>query len=75
MLRFAMTMIKLSGEGTSQNTSPQASITTSKGVSYSTFLNPLNLTIKIRILICCPYSFPTEIVGRSCLNIKQIHLM
>ena len=47
MLHFAMTTIKLSGEGTSQNTSPQASITTGEGVSYSTFLNPLNPTIKI----------------------------
>ena len=47
MLHFAMMTIKLSGEGTSQNTSPQASITTGKAVSYSTFLNPLNPTIKI----------------------------
>ena len=28
-------------------------------------LNPLNPKIKIGILICCPYSFPTEVVGRS----------
>ena len=28
-------------------------------------LNPLNAKIKIWILICCPYSFPTEVVGRS----------
>ena len=28
-------------------------------------LNPLNPKIKIWILICCPYSFPTEVVGRS----------
>ena len=28
-------------------------------------LNPLNTTIKIWILICCPYSFPTEVVVRS----------
>ena len=27
--------------------------------------NPLNPKIKIWILICCPYSFPTEVVGRS----------
>ena len=28
-------------------------------------LNPLNPKIKIWILICCPYSFPTEVAGRS----------
>ena len=28
-------------------------------------LNPLIPKIKIWILICCPYSFPTEVVGRS----------
>ena len=32
---------------------------------YSKRLNPLNPKIKIWILICCPYSFPTEVVGRS----------
>ena len=26
-------------------------------------LNPLNPRIKIEILICCPYSFPIEVVG------------
>jgi len=32
-------------------------------------LNPLiNPKIKIWILICCPYSFPTEVVGRSWLH-------
>ena len=31
----------------------------------SPFNNPLNPKIKIKILICCPYSFPTEVVGRS----------
>ena len=28
-------------------------------------LNPLHPKIKIWILICCPYLFPTEVVGRS----------
>ena len=28
-------------------------------------VNPLNPKIKIWNLICCPYSFPTEVVGRS----------
>ena len=28
-------------------------------------VNPLNPKIKIFILICCPYSFPTEVVGRG----------
>ena len=28
-------------------------------------VNPLNPKIKLSILICCPYSFPTEEVGRS----------
>ena len=27
--------------------------------------NPLKFKIKIWILICCPYSFPTEVVGRN----------
>ena len=40
----------------------------------SPFINPLNPKIKIKILICCPYSFPTEVVGRSWQNIKQIGL-
>ena len=35
----------------------------------------LNPRIKIEILICCPYSFPIEAVGRSWQNIKQIHLV
>ena len=37
--------------------------------------NPSNPKIKIWILICCPYLFPTEVVGRGWLNIKQIHLL
>ena len=37
--------------------------------------NLLNPKIKIWILICCPYSFPTEVVGRSWWNIRQIHLV
>ena len=28
-------------------------------------VNPLNPKIKIWILICCPYSFPTEVVGED----------
>ena len=28
-------------------------------------VNPLNPKIKIWILICCPYSFPTDVVGRG----------
>ena len=28
-------------------------------------INPFNPKIKIWILIFCPYSFPTEVVGRS----------
>ena len=35
-------------------------------------LNPLNPKIKIGILICCPYSFTIEVVGRSSWNIKQV---
>ena len=31
----------------------------------SHFFNPLNPKIKIWILICCVYSFPTEEEGRS----------
>ena len=30
----------------------------------TTRLNPLNRKIKIWILICCPYSFPSEVVGK-----------
>ena len=32
---------------------------------FATFFNPLNHKIKVWILICCPYSFPGEVVGRS----------
>ena len=32
---------------------------------FATFFNPLNHKINIWILICCPYSFPREVVGRS----------
>ena len=28
-------------------------------------INPLNPKTKIWILICCPYTFPTEVLGRS----------
>ena len=30
------------------------------------FFNPLNPNIKIQILICCPYTFSIEEVGRIC---------
>ena len=36
--------------------------------------NPLNPKIRIWILICCPYSFHTEVVGRNWYNIKQFIL-
>ena len=29
-------------------------------------INPLNPNIKIQILICCPYTFSIEEVGRIC---------
>ena len=32
---------------------------------FATFSNPSNHKINIWILICCPYSFPREVVGRS----------
>ena len=32
---------------------------------YALTINPLNPKIQIWILICCPYSFPTEVMGRS----------
>ena len=32
---------------------------------YVQVFNPLNPKIKIWILICYPYLFPTEVVGRS----------
>ena len=31
-------------------------------------LNPLNPKIKIQILICCPYTFSIEVVGRILLK-------
>ena len=31
----------------------------------SEYVNPLNPKIKIKILICRPYSFPREVVRRS----------
>ena len=39
--------------------------TVGKGGIESVLINPLNPKIKIWILICCRYSFPTEVVGRS----------
>ena len=33
-------------------------------------LNPLNPNIKIQILICCPYMFSIEVVGRICWSIN-----
>ena len=39
-----------------------------------TLIKPLNPKTKLWILICCPTSFPTEVVGRS-YYIKQIHLV
>ena len=41
----------------------------------ATFFNPLNHKINIWTLICCPYSFPREVVRRSWWNIKQIHFV
>ena len=35
------------------------------GLLHAVLINPLNPKIKIGILICCPYSFRTEVVGRS----------
>ena len=32
---------------------------------FATVFNPLNHKIKIWILICCPYSFPWEVIERS----------
>ena len=33
--------------------------------SQKSRLNPLDPKIKMRILLCCLYSFPAEVVGRS----------
>ena len=33
-------------------------------------LNPLNPSIKIQILICCPYMFSMEVVRRICWSIN-----
>ena len=33
-------------------------------------LNPLNPNIKIQILICYPYTFSIEVVGRICWSIN-----
>ena len=35
-----------------------------------TWLNPLNPNIKIQILICYPYTFSIEVVGRICWSIN-----
>ena len=34
------------------------------------YVNPLNLNIKIQILICCPHMFSIEAVGRICWSIN-----
>ena len=36
-----------------------------KAHDQRTSVNPLKPKIKIGILNCCPYSFSTEVVGRS----------
>ena len=41
---------------------------------WERYLNPLNPKIEIWILICYPYSFPTEVLGSSS-SIKQIYLV
>ena len=33
-------------------------------------INPLNPNIKIQILICYPYTFSIEVVGRICWSIN-----
>ena len=33
-------------------------------------VNPLNPNIKIQILICYPYAFSIEVVGRICWSIN-----
>ena len=38
-------------------------------------LNPLTPNIKIQILICYPYTFFIEVVGRVCWSINKIHLV
>ena len=63
-----------------RNTTSRVSQIASKGITLTTAnfrhdrlfpsypshcFNPLNPKIKIWIPICCPYSFPTEVVGRS----------
>ena len=48
-------------------------LVTCNGIGFVSLLfNPLNPRIKIEILNCCPYSFPTEVVGRSWYDSKQI---
>ena len=40
------------------------------GVFMQPRFNPLNPNIKIQILICYPYTFSIEEVGRICLSIN-----
>ena len=37
---------------------------------YKSSINPLNPNIKIQILICYPYTFSIEVVGRICWSIN-----
>ena len=45
---------------------PLYSATLSEMNSYQVPFNPVNPNIKIQILICYPYTFLIEIVGRIC---------
>ena len=34
-------------------------------------INPLNPEVKIWILICCPYLFPTEVIGEKLIKYQE----
>ena len=54
---------------------PLYSATLSEMNSYQVPNNPVNPNIKIQILICYPYTFLIEVVGRICWSINYIHLV
>ena len=51
---------------TGQRTADGRGLDGRSGITVSQIsVKPLKPEFKILILICCPYSFPTEVVGRS----------
>ena len=58
-------------ERTPKDVCGQATVPVDVSHSKTPLLSPLNHNIKIQILICYPYTFVIEVVGRICWSIKS----